>query len=126
MVELKIVDNGENRTILIKEDYEFSAMVLRTILSEEKYNSKTIKNLEGFEGIKIFKNSILFYDLNLDSQEDEILLKNIKKKYPKLKIIMINYVGQKIDIISLKEKFGIEKIIQRPFSRREIISAIDN
>ncbi len=126
MAELKVINNPKNRTILIKENYEFSAMVLRTILSEKGHNSKTIRNLEGFEGIKLSENSILFYDLDLNSLEDNNLLKKIRKKYPQLEIVMINYVGQKIDKLFLNNQYNINKIIQRPFSRREIFASMNN
>jgi len=126
MAELKVINNPKNRTILIKENYEFSAMVLRTILSEKGHNSKTIRNLEGFEGIKLSENSILFYDLDLNSLEDNNLLQKIRKKYPQLEIVIINYVGQKIDKLFLNNQYNINKIIQRPFSRREIFASMDN
>ena len=101
-------------------------MVLRTILSEKGHNSKTIRNLEGFEGIKLSENSILFYDLDLNSLEDNNLLQKIRKKYPQLEIVIINYVGQKIDKLFLNNQYNINKIIQRPFSRREIFASMDN
>tara|TARA_Y100000310_G_scaffold251083_1_gene257500 strand:- start:1118 stop:1528 length:411 start_codon:yes stop_codon:yes gene_type:complete len=133
MTGLNVIQEGgreaqsEKVNVLIMEKYDFSSMVLSTILSDEDYSPKVIRDPKLLpEELDDSLPPVLFYDLDLQSDSDEKVLKKIKEKFPKLKIIIINYIGQEINKEELKKDYGIIDVVQRPFSRRQVLSALKN
>ncbi len=133
MTGLNVIQGGgreaqsEKVNVLIMEKYDFSSMVLSTILSDEDYSPKVIRDPKLLpEELDDSLPPVLFYDLDLQSDSDEKVLKKIKEKFPKLKIIIINYIGQEINKEELKKDYGIIDVVQRPFSRRQVLAALKN
>ena len=127
MTSLNVIQKDyKDAEIIIFEKYDFSAMVLNTLLSEAGYSPKLFKDSNLLlKELETSSPPVLFYDLDLKNENNVNIFEEISKKFPKLKIILINYVGQKIDKNELKEKYGIFGVVQRPFSRREIISSLE-
>ncbi len=110
---------------LIMERYDFSATVLNTILKDLGADSKTFMNPESLmERIEKEAPLLLFYDYESGNEEDERTLKEIAKRFPKTRIILINYAGQEINLEKIKQDYGIFEIVQRPFSRKQISNVL--
>ena len=133
MTGLNVIQEGgreaqsEKVNVLIMEKYDFSSMVLSTILSDEDYSPKVIRDPNlVLEELDKSLPSILFYDLDLQNGIEKEVLKKIRNKFPELKIIIINYIGQEVNEEELKKDYGIINVVQRPFSRRQVLSALKN
>ena len=133
MTGLNVIQEGgreaqsEKVNVLIMEKYDFSSMVLSTILSDEDYSPKVIRDPNlVLEELDNSLPPVLFYDLDLQNEAEREVLKKIKEKFPELKIIIINYIGQEINKEELKKDYGIIDVVQRPFSRRQVLAALKN
>tara|TARA_Y100000310_G_scaffold161207_1_gene161147 strand:+ start:362 stop:772 length:411 start_codon:yes stop_codon:yes gene_type:complete len=116
----------EKTKVLIMERYDFSSMVLSTILTDEDHSPKVIRDPNlVLEELDKSLPSILFYDLDLQNGIEKEVLKKIRNKFPELKIIIINYIGQEVNEEELKKDYGIINVVQRPFSRRQVLSALE-
>jgi len=105
--------------VFVMERYDFSVMVINGILRDLDFNPITFRDPETLMSQLDKKVPfILFYDY--DIEKDEEVLEEIHSKFPETKIILINHVGQEINLNEIKEKYGVFSIIQRPFSKKEI------
>tara|TARA_Y100000310_G_scaffold342413_1_gene445578 strand:- start:6568 stop:7008 length:441 start_codon:yes stop_codon:yes gene_type:complete len=128
VIQKKTPKEPETRpsSVVIMEKYDFSAMVLSSILSATDLNLKVVNDPQNLEA-ELDKElpSILFYDLDVGSENDKEVLKKIQEKFPNLKIILIIWVGQEISRNKLFEEYNVKGVVQRPFSRREVLGILE-
>ena len=109
--------------ILIAEDDESVLEVLRLILSRENYQILTAKN--GREAIDLYrfaKPELVLMDIELPEVDGITATKEIRSIDPNAKIIGVTaYARSKGDALTLA---GALEIIEKPFSRRKIVSTI--
>jgi len=133
MAELKIVgqeqkevENKEDpKYIVIMERYDFSSMVICSILSGAGYNPKVVRDPKMLvEEIKKGIPRFLFYDLDYENEEDKEMLSETIRNFPDLNVIIIRWVGQEVEKKELMQLYGANGIVQRPFSRREVLGIL--
>ena len=98
-------------------------LILDLILSERKFEPDYVNNLlDADEYLQKNKPSLIFLDNKLPDGYGVDFITYVKKKYPKIKIIMISGFGTARDI-ALEN--GADVFLEKPFSLDNVNQAID-
>jgi two-component system OmpR family response regulator len=109
--------------MLVVEDQGEICLVLDLILSERKFEPDYVNNLlDADEYLQKNKPSLIFLDNKLPDGYGVDFITYVKKKYPKIKIIMISGFGTARDI-ALEN--GADVFLEKPFSLDNVNQAID-
>jgi len=112
--------------ILIIDDEPGIRTVLSDIIRDE--NHKVLTAGDGFEGLSILKEhsvDLIILDVWLPNMGGIDVLKEIKKKYPNIEVIMISGHAN-IDIAVKAVKLGAFDFLEKPLSLDKIINLIKN
>ena len=114
--------------ILIIDDEEVALFTLREILETEGH--RVIEATNGNMGINKQRArpcDLVITDIIMPEKEGVETTIELKREFPNLKIIGISGGGRtrNMDFLKMAEKFGAGKIISKPFSRNELLSAVD-
>ena len=111
------------KKMLVVEDQGEMCLILDLILSERKFESDYVNNLlDADEYLQKNKPSLIFLDNKLPDGFGVDFISYVKKKYPKIKIIMISGFGTARDI-ALEN--GADVFLEKPFSLDNVNQAID-
>ena len=113
-------------TILVIDDEPGIRTVLTDILEDEKYTVITAG--DGFEGLSILKESsvdLVILDIWLPNMGGIDVLKEIKKEYPDLEVIIISGHAN-IDLAVKAVKLGAFDFLEKPLSLEKIITVVAN
>jgi DNA-binding NtrC family response regulator len=109
--------------MLVVEDQGETCLILDLILSERKFEPDYVNNLlDADEYLQKNKPSLIFLDNKLPDGYGVDFISYVKKKYPKIKIIMISGFGTARDI-ALEN--GADVFLEKPFSLDNVNQAID-
>ena len=109
--------------MLVVEDQGETCLILDLILSERKFEPDYVNNLlDADEYLQKNKPSLIFLDNKLPDGYGVDFITYVKKKYPKIKIIMISGFGTARDI-ALEN--GADVFLEKPFSLDNVNQAID-
>jgi len=109
--------------MLVVEDQGEICLVLDLILSERKFEPDYVNNLlDADEYLQKNKPSLIFLDNKLPDGYGVDFITYVKKKYPKIKIIMISGFGTARDV-ALEN--GADVFLEKPFSLDNVNQAID-
>ena len=111
------------KKMLVVEDQGETCLILDLILSERKFEPDYVNNLlDADEYLQKNKPSLIFLDNKLPDGYGVDFITYVKKKYPKIKIIMISGFGTARDI-ALEN--GADVFLEKPFSLDNVNQAID-
>ncbi len=115
--------------ILIIDDEANIREMISTMLASEEYELLNAEN--GLEGLKILrKNSdvdIVITDIIMPEKEGLETIREIKKDFPRIKILAISG-GGKIDpsmYLHIAKSMGAEDTLGKPFVKRDLLAALE-
>jgi CheY-like chemotaxis protein len=116
-------------TILVIEDDEDIRQMICDILDDDGYD--TLQASNGLEGIEVLRKhsdiGIIVTDLLMPEKEGLETITEIRKDYPRLRILAISGGGICIpeSYLSLAKAMGADATLSKPFGSRELLNAIE-
>ena len=115
------------RRILIIDDEPYILLMLKKMLERAGYEVDLASN--GREGMAVFEQNsadLVITDIIIPDKEGLELILEMKKKRPELKIIAMSGGGRisPESYLECARHFGAEKVFQKPFRQKEIVSAV--
>ena len=109
--------------MLVVEDQGETCLILDLILSDRKFELDYVNNLlDADEYLSKNKPSIMILDNKLPDGFGVDFISYVKKKYPKIKIIMISGFSTARDVAI---ENGADAFLDKPFSMENVNDAID-
>ncbi len=123
MRNMTVTKTKKAKKMLVVEDQGEMCLILDLILSDRKFESEYVNNLlDADEYLRKNKPSLIFLDNKLPDGYGVDFISYVKKKYPKIKIIMISGFGTARDV-ALEN--GADVFLEKPFSLDNVNRAID-
>ena len=115
------------KKILIIDDEPYILLMLKKMLERAGYKVELASN--GKEGMDIFRKQttdLVITDIIMPDREGLELIIEMKKTRPDLKIIAISGGGRisPDSYLECATHFGAEKVFQKPFRQKELVSAV--
>jgi len=113
--------------ILVIDDEPYILLMLKKML--ERVGHKVEMAVNGAEGLEIFRKNptdLIITDIVMPEKEGLETIRELKKEFPKLKIIAISG-GGRIDskeYLASAKLFGADRIFRKPFKQKEILEAV--
>lgn len=112
-------------SILIVDDEEMMRNLLNRILSREGYKISSAKDgVAALEMLEAEKINIIISDMKMPRMNGFELLKNVKREYPDIGVIIMTAYG---DTYTVKDALllGADEYITKPFKSYEIILVVE-
>lgn len=110
--------------ILVVEDDEAIANVIRDILTENNYNvERLMDGISALESVKKQAPDLLVLDLGLPKLTGESVLVEVKKLYPNLPVIVLTAKNHTTDVVKGFE-LGADDYISKPFELEELLARV--
>ena len=123
MRNMTVTKTEKAKKMLVVEDQGEMCLILDLILSERKFEPDYVNNLlDADEYLQKNKPSLIFLDNKLPDGYGVDFISYVKKKYPKIKIIMMTGFGTARDV-ALEN--GADFFLEKPFSLDNVNQAID-
>lgn len=111
------------KKMLVVEDQGETCLVLGLILSDRKFEIDYVNNLlDADEYLQRNKPSVIILDNKLPDGFGVDFISYLKKKYPKIKIIMISGFSTARDVAM---ENGADAFLDKPFSMENVNDTID-
>ena len=111
------------KKMLVVEDQGEMCLVLDLILSDRKFEPDYVNSLlDADEYLQKNKPSVIILDNQLPDGFGVDFISYVKKKYPKIKIIMISGYSTARDVAM---ENGADAFLEKPFSMDNVNEAID-
>ena len=111
------------KKLLVVEDQGETCLILDLILSDRKFELDYVNNLlDADEYLSKNKPSMIILDNKLPDGFGVDFISYVKKKYPKIKIIMISGFSTARDVAI---ENGADAFLDKPFSMENVNEAID-
>ena len=111
------------KKMLVVEDQGETCLILDLILADRKFELNYVNNLlDADEYLSKNKPSIIILDNKLPDGFGVDFITYVKKKYPKIKIIMISGFSTARDVAM---ENGADAFLEKPFSMDNVNDAID-
>ena len=115
-----------SRILLIEDDIQLQKMIHRMLINEG-YDVQDASN--GNEGINCFHEApadLVITDIVMPEKSGLDAIAELKSAYPKVKIIAMSGGGRTgVKLLNMARKLGVDRILKKPFTRVELISAVD-
>jgi two-component system cell cycle response regulator CpdR len=113
--------------ILIIDDEPYILLMLKKMLERAGYEVDLASN--GREGMELFEKDsadLVITDIIMPDKEGLEIILEMKKQRPELKIIAISGGGRisPESYLECARHFGAEKVFQKPFRQKELVSAV--
>jgi DNA-binding NtrC family response regulator len=123
MRNVAVTKTERAKKMLVVEDQGEMCLILDLILSERKFEPDYVNNLlAADEYLQKNKPSVMFLDNKLPDGYGVDFISYVKKKYPKIKIIMISGFGTARDVAM---ENGADVFLEKPCSLDNVNQAID-
>lgn len=115
--------------ILIIDDEEMFRQMLRQMLEMAGY--EVVEASEGGEAIGLFRKQpadLVITDIFMPEKEGIATIQEMKKEFPKLKMIAVSGGGNKrcgFEYLQFAESVGADCTLSKPFERQEILDAVE-
>ena len=120
---MTVTKTEKAKKMLVVEDQGEMCLILDLILSERKFKPDYVSNLlDADEYLQKNKPSLIFLDNKLPDGYGVDFISYVKKKYPRIKIIMMTGFGTARDV-ALEN--GADFFLEKPFSLDNVNQAID-
>ena len=114
---------GGSETILVVEDEEYLRTLLQTILESKGYNVLTAR--DGKEAIQMYEKNwqeidIVLSDLGLPKTNGEVVLREIRKVNPRVKVVLASgFIEPRVRTSLMK--IGVDGFISKPYTPKEVL-----
>lgn len=116
----------KGRKILVVDDEEDIGILMKMILKSAGYNVMHVASFdEASSAIELEHFDTIFLDLNLNGQFGLYLLPHLERKNKNAQVIVITAQKDK-SVLKKVRQSGIETLIEKPFTKNEILAAIDS
>ena len=123
MRNMTVTKTEKAKKMLVVEDQGEMCLILDLILSERKFKPDYVSNLlDADEYLQKNKPSLIFLDNKLPDGYGVDFISYVKKKYPRIKIIMMTGFGTARDV-ALEN--GADFFLEKPFSLENVNQSID-
>ena len=123
MRNMTVTKKERAKKMLVVEDQGEMCLILDLILSERKFKPDYVNNLlDADEYLQKNKPSVIFLDNKLPDGFGVDFITYVKKKYPKIKVIMISGYSTARDVALAN---GADIFLEKPFSLKNVNDAID-
>lgn len=123
MSNLTMTKPKRAKKMLVVEDQGETCLILDLILSDRKFELDYVNNLlDADEYLQKNKPSVIILDNKLPDGFGVDFISYVKKKYPKIKIIMISGFSTARDVAI---ENGADAFLEKPFSMDNVNDAID-
>lgn len=113
-------------TVLTVDDEPGMLLVLSRILEVNGYTVHTAENAEmGLEIVRKVHPDVVLLDIRLPDMDGPDLLKEIKKIYPEIPIVMCSGFGDVETAVQLVKQ-GASDYISKPFKNEEVLRVVKN
>ena len=115
------------KTILVLDDNEDIRRLLNLMLSVEGYNvveaSETDQALTNIRDTNI---DLIITDLIMPDKDGLEVIKELRRGFPKIKIIAISAGGRigPSTYLDMAGKLGADRVFNKPFNQQEIVEAV--
>ncbi len=115
--------------ILIIDDEELFRNMLRQML--ELAGHKVTEAADGGQGIEAQRKEpadLVITDIFMPEKEGIETIREMKRDFPAVKIIAVTGGGNKrrgFEYLEYASKIGADRVLSKPFERKEILAAID-
>ena len=119
--------NNKDVKILIVEDEEALASVLKSKLKKEGYNILLSEDGEsGFSNIKNWKPDLILLDIVMPKMDGYEVLEKMNEENIKIPVIIISNSGQPVEIEKTRRLGAVDHLIKTQFEPEEVIKKINN
>lgn len=114
------------KKVLIVDDSLYMRTVMKNILSDAGYQIIGEAG-NGASAIKMVEElpDLLTLDLILPDSTGLEVLKEVKGKYPQIKVVVISAVGQE-SIVNQAMELGAQAYIVKPFAEDKVVDIVNN
>lgn len=114
--------------ILVVDDEELARFTMREILEGAGHEVEEAKN--GAQGISLQRSrrfDVVVTDIIMPEKEGVQTIIELRQEFPSLPIIAISGGGRtrNLDFLKIAEQYGAKKILPKPFSEEELLSAVE-
>lgn len=116
------------REILLVDDDELLRTMLKLVLARAGYDAR--EAADGAKALKSYKENpadLVITDIVMPEKEVLELIHDFRRLNPNIKIIAMSGGGRVIqeDYLFVAEKFGAKRTLNKPFSNRELLDAVE-
>ena len=116
------------KNIIVVDDEEQIRIMLRRMLEKEGYIIREASN--GDIALKLQKEDpadLIITDIIMPDKEGIGTILELKNRYPDIKIFAMSGGGKNSPdhYLRMAKGFGVNKVFRKPFTREELLSAID-
>ncbi len=116
------------RSILVIDDDENIRILLRALLEREGY--RVVDAPDGNDGIKVFgKNptDIVITDLIMPGKEGIETIRDLRRKFPRVKIIAVSGGGRigPDSYLKMAKGVGALRTLKKPIERTDLLEAVE-
>lgn len=112
--------------ILVADDAAFARNVIKSIVESAGHRVAGIatNGKEACELYEMLKPDLVTMDILMGKDDGTTAIRNIRKKYPKAKIVVVSVVsfGERPDELN---KLGVSGYVQKPVSPEALVSAVE-
>jgi CheY-like chemotaxis protein len=113
--------------ILVIDDDEQVRALLHEILDRAGF--EVVEAANGVEGVKAYRSAptdLIITDLIMPEKEGVETILEIRGEFPSARIVAISGGGRNgaRDYLSIAAKLGARRVVAKPFSRQEILDAV--
>jgi YesN/AraC family two-component response regulator len=111
------------KSILVVDDNQMMRKLIRNLFHGEDIDIKEATNgMEGLDFLKQNEVDLIITDIIMPKMEGIELIMNIRRDFPKIKIIAIS--GGKPYYLYMAKKLGIEGIFTKPLNHQAFLQAV--
>jgi CheY-like chemotaxis protein len=116
-----------HRILLVDDDEQFRNMLSETLRGA---GYEVLEAREGAEGLKFYHEhgtDLIITDLIMPEKEGLEIIQELRRNDPEVKIIAMSGGGRNgpYDYLKVAKAFGARQVLAKPFSRQEILKAIE-
>lgn len=116
----------KGRKILVVDDEEDIGVLMKMILKSAGFNVTHVASFEeATSTLELEHFDTIFLDLNLNGHFGLYLLPHLERKNQNARVIVITAQKDKSILKKVKQS-GIETLIEKPFTKNDILEAIDS
>lgn len=116
-------------TVLVAEDDRVISDVIRFNLERAGYRVTVARNgTEAWGLLQAMRFDVLVTDYQMPGLTGEEVCRELRAKLPEVKtpIIFLSARGMELNVAKMKAELGIETLLFKPFSPRELVEVVGN